>query len=32
MKYTLTLGAVALLLILYMTMQKRGVEDNIGNS
>jgi hypothetical protein len=32
MKYTLTIGAVLLLLVLYVIMQRRGVEENIGNS
>jgi|DEB0MinimDraft_3_1074331.scaffolds.fasta_scaffold00076_18 hypothetical protein len=32
MKYTLTIGAVLLLLVLYVVMQRRGVEENIGNS
>jgi uncharacterized integral membrane protein len=31
MKYTLTVGAILLLLILYMVIQNRGVEENIGN-
>ena len=32
MKYTLTIGAVILLLVLYTVLQKRGVDENIGNS
>jgi hypothetical protein len=32
MKYTLTIGAVLILLLLYFVLRNRGVEENIGNS
>jgi|DEB0MinimDraft_10_1074344.scaffolds.fasta_scaffold09442_8 hypothetical protein len=32
MKYTLTIGAVLILLVLYFVLRNRGVEENIGNS
>lgn len=32
MKYTLTIGALVLLLILYLVLRKRGGDENIANS
>ncbi len=32
MKYTLTIGAVALILVLYFVLRSRGAEENIANS
>jgi len=32
MKYTLTIGGIILLLILYLVLKDRGADENIANS